>query len=80
MPVISKYSPKSIRVFHACMMSMMSIVALSYIECYTSPFEDQILEEGIMTIKTFSVFATSIFIGGPMAVYLPVRSVNGWVF
>ena len=65
MSVISKSSLKSIRVFHACMSSMTVIIALSYIESYTSPIEDQILEEGTMTVKTFSLFATSIFIGGP---------------
>ncbi|KAI6660576.1 Sugar transporter ERD6-like 4 [Oopsacas minuta] len=46
------------------MTTMLGIVYLSMVECYTSPIEDEILEEGIMTINTFSLFATSIFIGG----------------
>ena len=57
-------SLKSIRVFHACMTTTIAYVSICYIEGYTSPIEDAIINRGIMTINTFSLFATAIFIGG----------------
>ena len=77
-------SLKSIRVFHACITSMMVVVYLSYIESYTSPIEDQILDAGIMTIDTFSLFASFFFIGevtgslvaGPICEWLGILTGN----
>ena len=84
MSAISKSYLKPIRVFHACMTSMMTIIAVAYIECYTSPIEDQILAEGIMTIQTFSLFASLLFLGeitgsllaGPICEWLGILTGN----
>ena len=55
---------KSIRVFHACMVTTIGFLSASYIVSYTSPIEDSILSTGILTINTYSIFVTAINIGG----------------
>ena len=78
MSLTSRCSLKSIRVFHACMTSLMGIMSAAFIEAYTSPTEDRILEEGIMTITTFSLFTSSVFIGA-FAGSLVTGPVSEWL-
>ncbi|KAI6648844.1 Sugar transporter ERD6-like 6 isoform X1 [Oopsacas minuta] len=55
---------KHIRVFHACMITTIGFLSLMYIESYTSPIQDDILERGILTINTYPLFVSAINIGG----------------
>ena len=64
MPVTRRSFLKVIRVFHACMITTMGFLSLMYIESYTSPIEDEILERGILTINTYPIFVSCINIGG----------------
>ena len=72
--IIRRYL-KSIRVFHACMTATMGFVYCCYMDAYSSPNEDAILKEGLMTIDGYSLFATSPFISGSLA-SLVVGTVN----
>ena len=70
------------RVFHACMITMLGLVSTLFIQAYTSPIEDSILREGILTEKTFDIFVTASFIGAaissllvaPISEYLGIKS------
>ena len=78
MAINTRCSINSLRVFHACMTSLVAILSGGFIEDYTSPIEDQILEEGIMTITDFSLFTSSIFIGA-LAGSLVTGPVSEWL-
>ena len=64
MPATRQSLPRVIRVFHACMITTIGFLSLMYIESYTSPIQDEILERGILTINTYPIFVSSINIGG----------------
>ena len=64
MPVTRQSLPKVIRVFHTCMITTIGFLSLMYIESYTSPIQDEILERGILTINTYPIFVSAINVGG----------------
>ena len=82
MPVARQSFSKVIRVFHACMVTTVGFLSLMYIESYTSPIEDEILERGILTINTYPMFVSSInaggligsIIAGPISEWLGVKA------
>ena len=78
MTISSRCSINSLRVFHACMTSLVGIMSGGFIEDYTSPIEDQILEEGFMTLTNFSLFTSSVFIGA-LAGSLVTGPVSEWL-
>ena len=64
MPATRQSLLKVIRVFHACMITTVGFLSLMYIESYTSPIQDEILERGLLTINTYPIFVSSINVGG----------------
>ena len=73
---------KSWNVFHACFTTTSAFTLASYIESYSSPVEDEILETGIMNINTYSLFATCMYvataigslIAGPISEWLGLKT------
>ena len=59
----SQLDLKSLRVFHACITTTIGFIYISYIEGYPSPIEDTLLEKEILTLNTFSLFATANYFG-----------------
>ena len=53
--------------FHACIACTIGLVSFAYIDSYTSPIEDEILNSGLMTLNTFALFGGSFNIGGLVA-------------
>ena len=66
----------------ACFTTASSFILFCYIESYSSPVEDEILETGIMNINTYSLFATCIYIdtaigsliAGPISEWLGLKT------
>ena len=73
---------KSWNVFHACFTIASAFTLASYIESYSSPVEDEILETGIMNINTYSLLATCMYvataigspISGPISEWLGLKT------
>ena len=65
-------------VFHACFTTTFSLILACYIEGYSSPVEDEILETGIMNINTYSLLATCIYIGTAIG-SLIAGSISEWL-
>ena len=69
-------------VLHACFTTSFAFILFCYIESYSSPVEDEILETGIMDINTYPLFATCIYIGtaigsliaGPISEWLGLKT------
>ncbi|KAI6659154.1 hypothetical protein LOD99_14830 [Oopsacas minuta] len=55
---------KSIRVLHACMITSLCIMSTGYIDSYTSPIEDSLLETGKFSQDSYSLFASADYLGG----------------
>ena len=55
---------KPIRVFHACMITTLGFNSLSFMNTYTSPIEDELLERGVLTVNTYPIFVSILNTGG----------------
>ena len=53
--------------FHACVASTIGLLSFAYIDSYTSPIEDEVLNSGLMTVNSFALFGASFNIGGLVA-------------
>ena len=79
MPKISK---KPFRVFATCSIVLLTFGLSLFIDCYTSPIEDEIISEGILTEILYPVFASILSLGGligavfagPLAEYFGIKS------
>ena len=78
MSMFTKRYHKSLRVFHACMITTIGFVHYCYMDAYTSPIEDAILNTGIMNINTYSLFASSLYIGAGIG-SLIAGPINEWL-
>ena len=55
---------KSYRVFYTCMVVAINFIYIMFIEIYTSPIEDSIITEGILSVETYPLFSSTTFLGG----------------
>ena len=61
---------KSIRVSHACMVTGLCILCNGYIDSYTSPIEDSLLEMGIFTADSYSLFGSGTYLGATLSTFI----------
>ncbi|KAI6660305.1 hypothetical protein LOD99_13893 [Oopsacas minuta] len=74
---------KKVRVLHACIITAASFLVTLYIDSYSSPIEDTLLNNGLMTIGIYPVFASTTYLGaftgsliaGPLGEWLGIKSV-----
>ena len=74
---ISK-SLSKLSVFYACMLLTFSFFSTLFIQSYTSPIEDSVLEEGLFTENTFVLFVTASYIGATISC-LFVGLISEWL-
>ncbi|KAI6647941.1 Solute carrier family 2, facilitated glucose transporter member 8-like [Oopsacas minuta] len=61
---MAKFSQKPIRVFVTCSIALLTFGLSLFIDSYTSPIEDEILSDGILSENMYPVFASMLSLGG----------------
>lgn len=55
---------KSIRVLRVCLITSISFFSVGYIDSYTSPIEDTLLQREVFSQDSYSLFASANYLGG----------------
>ena len=66
---------------HVCLTTTLAFAAMSFFQATTSPIEKEILEEGILTAKTYPLFVSALYLGaiftslisGPISEWLGIK-------
>ena len=73
---------KYIRTLHACVVTSLGFMATLYIDSYSSPIEDALLQDGLFNEQSYPFFGSATFLGaciscsvaGPICEYLGIKS------
>ena len=68
----------SFRVFRACITTTFIYLALVYIDSYTSPIEDELLEKRIFTENVYPFFVSTTFLGAMLSSFV-VGPISEWL-
>ena len=48
---------------HACMTTTLAFMSMTFLQATTSPIEEEILQKGLLTAKTYPVFVSALYLG-----------------
>ena len=80
---MTSFTLKQFRVPHACIVTAVSFVSSIYIDAYSSPIQDTLITEGVVSRSIYPIFASNTFFGaligsliaGPLSEWLGIKSV-----